>query len=210
MKGSHPRPADRCLFVLRHSISQVTSFMQLGVLCINQSSKSWHMYIINGANSELKFRWRWSYCMHLAREHTRRRWWVSCNVVDRESLSIPWAICAHSNSHNIACTGWNTTMNTAAVLSDDMASIQYLNEVRGASFMELQLEVYNAKPNNLKWFAAQRISNLDQWSIIHTYVYINTINNSHHNEGKHLKLCESMEFISVKHYCDIYPLILTL
>ena len=33
MKGSHPRPADRCPFVLRHSISQVTSFMQLGMLC---------------------------------------------------------------------------------------------------------------------------------------------------------------------------------
>ena len=30
MKGSHPRPADRCPFVL--SISQVTSFMQLGML----------------------------------------------------------------------------------------------------------------------------------------------------------------------------------
>ena len=29
MKGSHPRPADRCPLVLRHSISQVTSFMQL-------------------------------------------------------------------------------------------------------------------------------------------------------------------------------------
>ena len=34
MKGSHPRPADRCPFVLRHSISQVTSFMQLGMLCV--------------------------------------------------------------------------------------------------------------------------------------------------------------------------------
>ena len=33
MKGNHPRPADRCPFVLRHSISQVTSFMQLGMLC---------------------------------------------------------------------------------------------------------------------------------------------------------------------------------
>ena len=32
MKGSHPRPADLCPFVLRHSISQVTNFMQLGVL----------------------------------------------------------------------------------------------------------------------------------------------------------------------------------
>ena len=35
MKSSHPRPADRCPFVLRHSISQVTSFMQLGMLCSN-------------------------------------------------------------------------------------------------------------------------------------------------------------------------------
>ena len=33
MKGSHPRPADRCPFVLGHSLSQVTSFMQLGMLC---------------------------------------------------------------------------------------------------------------------------------------------------------------------------------
>ena len=32
MKGSHPRPADRCPFVLGHSISQVMSFMQLGML----------------------------------------------------------------------------------------------------------------------------------------------------------------------------------
>ena len=32
MKGSHPRPADQCPFVLGHSISQVTSFMQLGML----------------------------------------------------------------------------------------------------------------------------------------------------------------------------------
>ena len=32
MKGSHSRVADRCPFVLRHSLSQVTSFMQLGML----------------------------------------------------------------------------------------------------------------------------------------------------------------------------------
>ena len=32
MKGSHPRAADRCPFVLRHILSQVTSFMQLGML----------------------------------------------------------------------------------------------------------------------------------------------------------------------------------
>ena len=32
-KGSHSRAADRCPFVLRHSLSQVTSFMQLGMLC---------------------------------------------------------------------------------------------------------------------------------------------------------------------------------
>ena len=32
MKGSHSR-ADRCPHVLRHSLSQVTSFMQLGMLC---------------------------------------------------------------------------------------------------------------------------------------------------------------------------------
>ena len=33
MKGSHSRAADRCPFVLRHSLSQVSSFMQLGMLC---------------------------------------------------------------------------------------------------------------------------------------------------------------------------------
>ena len=32
MKDSHSRAADRCSFVLRHSLSQVTSFMQLGML----------------------------------------------------------------------------------------------------------------------------------------------------------------------------------
>ena len=40
MKGSHPRPADRCPFVLRHSIGQVTSFMQLGMLCIQYDKKA--------------------------------------------------------------------------------------------------------------------------------------------------------------------------
>ena len=34
MKGSHSRAADRCPFVPRHSLSQVTSFMQLGMLCM--------------------------------------------------------------------------------------------------------------------------------------------------------------------------------
>ena len=32
MKGSHSRAADRCPFVPRHSLSQVTSFVQLGML----------------------------------------------------------------------------------------------------------------------------------------------------------------------------------
>ena len=32
-KGSHSRVADRCPFVPRHSLSQVTHFMQLGMLC---------------------------------------------------------------------------------------------------------------------------------------------------------------------------------
>ena len=45
MKGSHPRPADRCPFVLRHSISQVTSFMQLGMLWkaspLGKSNQMW-------------------------------------------------------------------------------------------------------------------------------------------------------------------------
>ena len=38
MKGSHPRPADRCPFVLGHSIIQVTSFMQLGMLWRTQGA----------------------------------------------------------------------------------------------------------------------------------------------------------------------------
>ena len=33
MKGSHSRAADRCPFVPRHSWNQVTSFMQLEMLC---------------------------------------------------------------------------------------------------------------------------------------------------------------------------------
>ena len=36
MKGCHSRAADRCPFVVRHSVSQVTSFMQLGMLCIHR------------------------------------------------------------------------------------------------------------------------------------------------------------------------------
>ena len=35
MKDSHSRAADRCPFVPRHSLSQVTCFMQLGMLCIS-------------------------------------------------------------------------------------------------------------------------------------------------------------------------------
>ena len=34
MKGSHPRAADQCPFVLRPWLSQVTSFMQLGMLLV--------------------------------------------------------------------------------------------------------------------------------------------------------------------------------
>ena len=41
MKGSHPRPADQCPFVVRHSISQVTSFMQLGMSCICDTRGRW-------------------------------------------------------------------------------------------------------------------------------------------------------------------------
>ena len=33
MKGSHSRAADRCPFVLRHSLSQVFSFMHLRMAC---------------------------------------------------------------------------------------------------------------------------------------------------------------------------------
>ena len=34
MKGKHSRAADWCPFVPRHSLNQVTSFMQLGMLCL--------------------------------------------------------------------------------------------------------------------------------------------------------------------------------
>ena len=39
MKSSHSRAADRCPFVPRHSVSQITSFMQLGMLCRPQCAK---------------------------------------------------------------------------------------------------------------------------------------------------------------------------
>ena len=39
MKGSHSRAADRCPFVPRHNLSQVTSFMQLGMLCLKKRQK---------------------------------------------------------------------------------------------------------------------------------------------------------------------------
>ena len=41
MKGSHPRAADRCPFVLRHSLSQVSSFMHLGMLWWVQLPERW-------------------------------------------------------------------------------------------------------------------------------------------------------------------------
>ena len=37
MKGSHSRASDRWPFVPRHSLSQVTSFIQLGMLCIQSA-----------------------------------------------------------------------------------------------------------------------------------------------------------------------------
>ena len=45
MKGSHPRPADPCPFVLRHSISQVTSFMKLEMSCIHFQNSIKDKYI---------------------------------------------------------------------------------------------------------------------------------------------------------------------
>ena len=41
MKGSYSRAADRCPFVPRHSLSQVTSFMQLGMLWWNGPLVLW-------------------------------------------------------------------------------------------------------------------------------------------------------------------------
>ena len=51
MKGSHPRPADRCPFVFRHSISQATSFMQLGMLWIQDTLMNWPC---NGSVSSMR------------------------------------------------------------------------------------------------------------------------------------------------------------
>ena len=48
MKGSHPRPVDRCPFVLGHSISQVTSFMQLGMLWILMTWPNGNIFLITG------------------------------------------------------------------------------------------------------------------------------------------------------------------
>ena len=53
MKGSHSRAADRCPFVPRHSLSQVTSFMQLGML--------WRGFILSALNKRLS--------------KQSRRWW---------------------------------------------------------------------------------------------------------------------------------------
>ena len=47
MKSSHSRAADRCPFVHRHSLNQVTSFMQSGMLWCNMgyfSDALWHFW----------------------------------------------------------------------------------------------------------------------------------------------------------------------
>ena len=93
---------------------------------------------------------------NVEREPTWRGRWIGCDVVDGETLGIPGTICPHSNSDNISCACWYTTMNVAAILTNDTVSIQYFHEVRGAGLLELQLEIYHTKPNNLKWFAPQQ------------------------------------------------------
>ena len=47
MKGSHSRAADQCPFVPRHSLSQVTSFMQLGMLWNAFSSMKIYEFWLN-------------------------------------------------------------------------------------------------------------------------------------------------------------------
>ena len=54
MKGSYPRPADWCPFVLRHSTSQVTSFMQLGMLWSCSQWSNWqYSGIVSLQNSNI-------------------------------------------------------------------------------------------------------------------------------------------------------------
>ena len=67
MKGSHHRPADQCPFVLRHSMSQVASFMQLGMLWI------WRLHQSYCA-------WRWYWC---------RTWCRRTHQVDRGKCYAP-------------------------------------------------------------------------------------------------------------------------
>ena len=45
MKGSHSRAVDRCPFVLRHSLSQVSSFMQLGMLWMVRFTQGLLVYL---------------------------------------------------------------------------------------------------------------------------------------------------------------------
>ena len=55
MKGSHPRPADRCPFVLGNSIRQVTSFMQLGMLWVQNGwffCPMWHSNSIDNIEKQ--------------------------------------------------------------------------------------------------------------------------------------------------------------
>ena len=59
MKDSRHRADDRCPFVLRHSLSQVTSFMQWEMLCLKKgycrcSSMSIHSFIITFLQASYK------------------------------------------------------------------------------------------------------------------------------------------------------------
>ena len=60
MKGSHSRAADRCPFVPRHSLNQVTSFMHLGMLCMirHHCTYPWLSIIMDIHNRSQQNTWK--------------------------------------------------------------------------------------------------------------------------------------------------------
>ena len=68
MKGSHSRAADRCPFVLRHSLSQVTSFMQLAMLC-------WSLFL-RVQLTIFQHCFRYWLGVFLATSHNLKQWWL--------------------------------------------------------------------------------------------------------------------------------------
>ena len=111
MKGSHSRAADRCPFVLGHSLNQVTSFMQLGMLCFEISYE--YIYI-NQNRSNL-----WMYIM----------WWnvCLCMTMVAEALNssflgafigFPWTFCLKfKHFHILSPTMFLSILNHISTLT---------------------------------------------------------------------------------------------